>query len=239
MNMSFYPNHTPGVSCFCQSCGHLRVKASSQGNIWAHCVILLRPKWTSRWKVLYHGTTVANAQSILDHGVQLPQIRTRRSSPGQFSYHGAFYLTDRPEAAAEYAQKNSGQSQVVVLAFQWDVAGMKIRNFHDESSIGFLEYFIFSMTNFGSDVTTIFKRGVFQQTGFADRWHPQCPDLHQLRTLAAGMVSQYDMITGPMLGVLSRNVWQYAITSQRGLSRLSRPFPQLYGSQPGLRYPFY
>ncbi|KAJ6602418.1 hypothetical protein DFH09DRAFT_447610 [Mycena vulgaris] len=221
--------HTPGVPCYCSICENLRDMEDAQRALWVRSVITLAPSSQFGPPWLFHGTTIANAQRIMQDGPSLPQMRNGAPSPGQFSYHGAFYLTDRPEAAAEYA-RGSGASHIVVLAFPWDGTRLRVQHFSETTLLGFQKYFIFSMINFGADVTTIFSLETFKRLGLvrAEGHAVRCMTLAEMRWKAAQTVGMWDVIAGPMLGVLSRDVWQYAITSEQGLTGLGRPTPQIY-----------
>ncbi|KAJ7352065.1 hypothetical protein DFH08DRAFT_990101 [Mycena albidolilacea] len=193
MDILAHPLHRTGVPCFCDGCREWRLLANSWGTQWHRCVYLLRPTWTHpRYQVLYHGTTVANARLILEHGVSLPQERNTLS-PGQFSYH------DRPEKAAEYAQTRTGEPQVIVLGssilMTQAARGFCIISYRD------LRAPEFSMINSGRDATSIFPPEVFMQLQLVAPWgYSQRPkNIHELRAAAAAMISGVDMITGPMM----------------------------------------
>ncbi|KAJ7159251.1 hypothetical protein C8R43DRAFT_1105407 [Mycena crocata] len=225
--MAYNVVHVPGQQCWCPKCVQLRERKRVQEAAWKVAVITLAPRCGNNgvpeW--LYHGTSITSASAMLGgQGVSLPHKRNKRPSPGQFSHQGAFYLTDSPEAAAEYAAKY--HQHCVVLKFRYNPTGLRITHFRDGSWWGFAAYFIFSMVNFGHDVTTIFEPWVLKQLGLSvnmGRGRVRAMTFQELRRAAEKRVERCDMFTGPMLGVLSRDIWQYAITSQRGLSRLGRP----------------
>ncbi|KAJ7168990.1 hypothetical protein C8R46DRAFT_1191581 [Mycena filopes] len=170
------------------------------------------PTWTEgRYKTLYHGTSVADAQRMLQHGVSLPRQRGQ-ISPGQFSYEGGFYLTDQPQGAAQFAQFKTGQPRVAVLAFRWDRSQMKILEFGQGRNMqGFMPYFIFSLTNWGEDITSVLPAHVFRQQRVGHFQRPM--NLRELRRATAATLSMYDMVAGPMLrtGDTEAHVCQYAI----------------------------
>ncbi|KAJ6602419.1 hypothetical protein DFH09DRAFT_1124826 [Mycena vulgaris] len=223
--------HTSGSSCYCSKCQDLWDRKQTQSALWQHSVITVAPSSKSGPLWLYHGTSITNAQRIVQGGPSLPQERNGAPSPGQFSYHGAFYLTDKLEAAAEYAvSHSSGASHIAVLAFPWNGAKLRIQEYRDQSWLGFVKYFIFSMTNFGHDVTTIFSFDTFKKVGLVRGKGKRARrmTLDELRWKAAKTVRKSDMITGPMLNVLSKNVWQYAITTRKGLHSLGTPRTMYY-----------
>ncbi|KAJ6467820.1 hypothetical protein C8R45DRAFT_1019146 [Mycena sanguinolenta] len=222
--------HVSGKWCVCESCLKTKQLATSWRAQWKQCVQSLWPRWRHpEFKVLYHGTNIANARQIWTNGVSLPQERHTQSQ-GQFSYHGAFYLTDQADAAAEFAQSAFKEPQVVVLTFLFYKAGQRIHQYIQPTDHEFWSYFVFSMTNMGRDVTSVLDPSILTQlklTRHKAQGSSRRPmNIHELRWKAAQLVKDNDMITGPMLR--NRQTWQYAITSRRGLNALQLREWQIY-----------
>ncbi|KAJ7633313.1 hypothetical protein DFH06DRAFT_1437788 [Mycena polygramma] len=119
------------------------------------------------------------------------------------------------------------------LAFRLDWTNMRITHYDEPSSSTFWQYLIFSMTNLGCDPTSVLPPEILQSVHLVIPWgHFQRPmNLIELRRAVASSVRAVDMITGPMIRTVNNreyNVWQYAITSRQGLSRLSAPYAQTY-----------
>ncbi|KAJ7752997.1 hypothetical protein B0H16DRAFT_1690956 [Mycena metata] len=246
-----------GRICDCWDCRRLTERMHKLCALWQRYVLISQPTWTEgKYKTLFHGTSISDAQRMLQHGLSLPRHRGQ-ISPGQFRYEGAFYLTDRAEAAAQFAQFKTGQPRVVVLAFRWDRSQMRyhltpplsftfyllsllrILEFGQKRGMsGFIPYFIyltrskFSMTNWGEDVTSMLPTQAFQQQRLVvgPGYFQRPMNLQELRRATAVGVAMYDIIAGPMLrtGDTEAHVCQYAIVNSRGLSRLSEPYAKIY-----------
>ncbi|KAJ7112498.1 hypothetical protein C8R44DRAFT_741588 [Mycena epipterygia] len=171
---------------------------------------LSHPSATGTGVHLFHGTTSAGAAALVSTG---PLI-----APGvgddQGDFHnrpdveGAFYMSDSVMASAQFACYESTRgspAQVDVLEYEWNGAGLGIKEFPSTTDPAFKK--VWFKSNPSSTRINFVAKGA-KDKFFAD----------------AQAIFKNSMITGPMQGIedfdLSKSIFQYAIVHQEATANL-------------------